>query len=64
LSLLLLGLGAAGFAGTYGASSQSGEHLRPLLRWLPLALAAVTLAMLAGGHTLWVVAVAMILWGR
>lgn len=63
LSMLLLGLGAAGFAGTYGASSLVEKRLHPLLRWLPLALAAVTVAMLAGGHVLWVVAVAMILWG-
>lgn len=63
LSLLLLGLGVAGFAGTYGATVLLGRHLYPLLRWLPLALGAVTLAMLAVGHMLWAVAVAMIAWG-
>lgn len=63
LSLLLLGLGAAGFAGTYGASALLRGHLYGLLRWLPLALAAVTLAMLGVGHLLWGVAVAMIAWG-
>ncbi|WP_419249662.1 MFS transporter [Sandaracinus amylolyticus] len=63
LSMLLLGLGAAGFVGTYGASSLLGKHLYPLLRWLPLMLAVVTVALLAGGRNLWAVAVAMIAWG-
>jgi predicted MFS family arabinose efflux permease len=63
LSLLLLGLGIAGFVGTYAATALLKHHLYRLLRGLPLALGAVTLAMLAGGHVLWAVAVAMILWG-
>jgi predicted MFS family arabinose efflux permease len=63
LSLLLLGLGMAGFAGTWGATTLLGRHLYPLLRWLPLALATVTLAMLAVGHVLWAVALAMVGWG-
>lgn len=63
LSLLLLGLGMAGFAGTYGASALLGRHLYPLLRWLPLALGAVTLTMLSFGQVLWVVAIVLIAWG-
>ena len=63
LSLLLLGLGVAGFAGTYGATALLGRHLYALLRWLPLALAAVTVAMVVVGHMLWAVAVTMIAWG-
>jgi predicted MFS family arabinose efflux permease len=63
LSLLLLGLGIAGFAGTYGASALLQRHLYPLLRWLPLALGAVTLAMLGVGHVLLGVAASMIAWG-
>ena len=63
LSLLLLGLGMAGFAGTYAASALVGRHLHRLMAVLPLALGLVTLAMLVGGHTLWVVAPAMIAWG-
>jgi predicted MFS family arabinose efflux permease len=63
LSLLLLGLGIAGFAGTWGATALLGRHLYALLRWLPLALAAVTLTMLAVGHVLWAVALAMVAWG-
>jgi predicted MFS family arabinose efflux permease len=53
----------AGFAGTYAASALVGRHLYRLMAVLPLALGLVTLAMLAGGHTLWVVAPAMIAWG-
>lgn len=63
LSLLLLGLGLAGFAGTYGASALIGRHLYSLMRWLPMALAAVTLAMLGAGHVFWAVGLLMIAWG-
>lgn len=63
LSMLLLGLGVAGFAGTYFATALLGRHLNPMLRWLPLALAAVTVAMVLVGHVLWAVAVTMIAWG-
>jgi predicted MFS family arabinose efflux permease len=63
LSLLLLGLGVAGFAGTYGASALLRRHLFGLLRWLPLALGVATLVMLAAGHVLPAVALAMIAWG-
>jgi predicted MFS family arabinose efflux permease len=63
LSMLLLGLGVAGFAGTYFATALLGRHLYPMLRWLPLALAAVTVAMVLVGHVLWAVAVTMIAWG-
>src|SRR4051812_2789336 len=63
LSLLLLGLGVAGFAGTYAASALVGRHLTSLLSGLPMALAAVTLGLLATGHILWGVALMMIAWG-
>lgn len=63
LSLLLLGLGVAGFAGTYGASALLERHLYPLLRWLPLMLAAVTLALLGVGTFLVPTAVALVAWG-
>ena len=63
LSLLLLGLGLSGFAGTYGASALVGRHLFSLLCGLPMALAAVTIGLLAVGHSLWGVAVMMVLWG-
>jgi predicted MFS family arabinose efflux permease len=45
LSLLLLGLGLARFAGTYGASALVGRHLFSLLCGLPMALAAVTIGL-------------------
>lgn len=63
LSLLLLALGLAGFAGTYAASALLGRHLYRMLRLLPVALAAVTLAMLVGGHALWPMAFMMAAWG-
>jgi hypothetical protein len=59
----LLGLGAAGFVGTYGATALIGRHLYALMRWLPLALGAVTLGMLAVGHMFWAVGMLMIAWG-
>ncbi|HEY0793050.1 MAG TPA: MFS transporter [Chthoniobacterales bacterium] len=63
LSLLLLGLGLAGFIGTYGASALAGKYLYRLLRWLPLIWAAVTLGLVAVGHLYWPVAVALVAWG-
>ncbi|USX19746.1 MFS transporter [Oxalobacteraceae bacterium OTU3REALA1] len=63
LSMLLLGLGAAGFLGTYAATVMLGSHLYRLLRWLPLALGAVTLALLAVGHVFWAVAFTLVAWG-
>ena len=63
LSVLLLGLGIAGFAGTYGASALLGRHLYRLMSGLPLALGAVTLGLLAVGHVFWAVALALIAWG-
>ncbi|MCS3811286.1 MFS transporter [Xanthomonas sp. 4461] len=63
LSLLLLGLGLAGFAGTYAATVLVAKRLFKLLTVLPAALGIVTLGMLLGGHLLWAVAMAMIAWG-
>ena len=64
LSLLLLGLGMAGFLGTYCGSTLVGKHLYGLLRWLPLALGAVTLVLSAVGRLYWPVAVVLVAWGR
>jgi predicted MFS family arabinose efflux permease len=63
LSLLLLGLGLAGFAGTYLSATLLNKHLYTLLRWLPIALGATTLTMLFSGHIFWAVGFAMIVWG-
>jgi predicted MFS family arabinose efflux permease len=63
LSLLLLGLGMAGFIGTYSASLLVGRHLYRLLAGLPLLLGGVTLALLATGHLLQPTAIALVAWG-
>jgi predicted MFS family arabinose efflux permease len=63
LSLLLLGLGLAGFDGTYGAGALLGRRLYALLSQLPIALGAVTLGLLSVRHVLWGVAVMMVAWG-
>lgn len=63
LSLLLLGLGSAGFIGTYGAGALLQKRLYSLLRSLPALLAAVTLALLAFRYDLTGVALMMIAWG-
>lgn len=63
-SLLLLGLGLAGFIGTHFAGSflQRG-YLYPLLFLLPLALAATTFALTAGASLFWAVAATLVVWG-
>lgn len=63
LSLLLLGLGSAGFIGTYGAGALLHRHLYSLLRSLPAALAAVTVGLLAARYNFWGVGLMMIAWG-
>jgi predicted MFS family arabinose efflux permease len=63
LSLLLLGLGLAGFIGTYGASTLLRRHLYVLIMGLPLLLAAVIIALLVVRFHIWAVAPAMIAWG-
>jgi predicted MFS family arabinose efflux permease len=59
LSLLLLALGVAGFVGTYCASTMVARHLYSLLAGLPLALAAITLGLLAIRYHIAGVAVTM-----
>ncbi len=63
LSLLLLGLGLAGFVGTWAASALAKGHLYLMLGLLPVLLAGVTGWMLLVQHILWSVALAMIAWG-
>lgn len=63
LSLFLLGLGVAGFAGTYASTALVNDRLYALLRYLPFLLAVVTLGLLVLGHLKPGVAVAMICWG-
>lgn len=49
--------------GTSAASALVRRHLYRLIWALPLALAAVTLALLAVGHLLWGAAAMLIAWG-
>lgn len=63
LSALLLALGLAGFAGTTAVSLLLHRHLYRMLRWLPLALGVITLALLTVEHHFWGVALMLILWG-
>ncbi|WP_413165271.1 MFS transporter [Aeromonas salmonicida] len=63
LSALLLALGLAGFVGTTAVSLLLHRHLYRMLRWLPLVLGVITLALLAVEHHFWSVALMLILWG-
>lgn len=63
LSTLLLALGLAGFVGTTAVSLLLRRHLYRMLRWLPLVLGVITLALLAVEHHFWSVALMLILWG-
>jgi predicted MFS family arabinose efflux permease len=63
LSLLLLAIGVAGFAGTYLASSLVRRHLTRLLIWLPVLLGAISLGVFALGHSLIGVGFMLFLWG-
>lgn len=63
LSALLLALGLAGFAGTTAVSLLLHRHLYRMLRWLPLVLGVITLALLTVAHNFWGVALMLILWG-
>jgi predicted MFS family arabinose efflux permease len=63
LSLLLLGLGLAGFVGTYGATAFAHRRLYLLLFGLPVALGVATLCLLSVQHSMWAVGLTMIVWG-
>ena len=63
LSLLLLGLGAAGFLGTYAAGRLLTRRLQFLLWMLPVALAVVTIGLFITGRSVSIVAPLLIAWG-
>ncbi|MFL6253720.1 MAG: MFS transporter [Pyrinomonadaceae bacterium] len=63
LSLLLLGLGLAGFVGTYGATAFARRRLHLLIVGLPVALGIATLCLLSVQHSVWAVGLALIAWG-
>lgn len=63
LSLLLLGLGVAGLAGTYAIGALLKRSLFELLITMPLAMAVIAGALVAFGGSLAVVAGLLLLWG-
>ena len=63
LSLMLLVLGCAGFFGTLIGGRLANSRVLLLLRLLPLAMAAATLALLGAGHVLGLLAVLLAIWG-
>jgi len=64
LSILLLSLGIAGFGGTYLVSRLlEKQFLFQLLRWLPVALAVMTVALAELGYIFAAAAIMMFGWG-
>ena len=63
LSLLLLTLGVAGFAGTALIGGLLGNHLYRTLVAIPLLMAAVALALMTYGASIAATAVLLALWG-
>lgn len=63
LSLLLLVLGCAGFPGSWAAGRLANAHALRINQLLPLAMAAVTIALLEFGVSAWASAVLLVLWG-
>lgn len=63
LTMLLLALGAAGFAGTPIATALLKGHLYRMLWAIPLAMGLVTLGLVGIGTFVWPVAVALAAWG-
>ena len=63
LTMLLLALGAAGFAGTPIATALLKGHLYRMLWAIPLAMGVVTLGLIGVGTFVWPVAAALAAWG-
>lgn len=63
LSVLLLVLGAAGFAGTSVAGRRVGGPIAPLLKLPALVMGAATLGLLLGGRSVLVVGALLAVWG-
>ena len=63
LSLMLLGLGVAGLAGTYAIGIALKRWLFGLLITMPLAMAAIAGGIVAAGHSRIGVAILLALWG-
>ncbi len=63
LSLILLAIGAAGLIGTMIVSTFLNARFYPTLIMIPLLMAAIAGTLLVFGHSMWVVAVLLSLWG-
>lgn len=63
LSLILLTIGVAGFIGTLLISVFLKSGFYPTLITIPLLMAAIAGALIAFGHSLWIVAPLLGLWG-
>lgn len=63
LSLMLLGLGLAGLAGTYAIGVALRHSLFGLLFGMPLVMAAIAAALVAVGQSATSVAILLVLWG-
>ncbi|MFQ0830193.1 MFS transporter [Serratia fonticola] len=63
LSLILLTIGVAGFMGTLVISAFLASGFYPTLIAIPLLMAAIAGALIAFGHSIWIVATLLGLWG-
>ncbi|TDQ27090.1 putative MFS family arabinose efflux permease [Raoultella sp. BIGb0149] len=63
LSLILLTIGAAGFVGTLFVSAFLNARFYLTLMALPLLMAAIAGTLIVAGHSLWIVALLLGLWG-
>lgn len=63
LSILLLVLGVAGLVGTFAISLILHQHLYRYLIFIPLSMAILASVFIFLGHSLWLVAILIALWG-
>jgi len=63
LSLILLAIGVAGFVGTIIVTTFLNARFYQTLIMIPLLMAAIAGTLLLVGHSIWVVAVLLSLWG-
>jgi predicted MFS family arabinose efflux permease len=63
LSLVLLGIGIAGLVGNAFIGRLVAGHLRRVVALIPLTMAAIALALIAYGASLWSVAALLVAWG-
>ena len=63
LSLILLAIGVAGFVGTLVVSTFLNARFYQTLITIPLLMAAIAGSLLLAGHSVWIVAALLSLWG-